>query len=391
MDGMVDRPDDDSGAEPTPLHAPTDSEHERRLREVLARQADQIHPGDRFADIQARIDPARPARGWLWPVAVAAVVAIIVGVVGIPQLIARNEATSTSAEAPADAQTTDAQTTAAPGPAVTSSAVPQDSGSPTASSSGSTASASATSTDAYAIYYLGASLQRKETGEGSSAVRIYREFHRLPAATSRLDKVAAAVTAMATIRPDDPDYQTAWSTIGTVEVSATDGGLLVNLDADGFPAALSNSFTAAQTLQQLVWTATAAYGDSVPVTVVVGGGTNVSWGKDMFGQPLTRDVSLRSPVWITDPVTAQTDQAGRVTVIGESTSFEGTVGYQIRDTRTGDVVVDGSTQGGANGDFAPFEFTVDLAAGSYTVIVYAPDASGANPLGEGDSKTWTVA
>lgn len=387
---MVDRPDDpeqDPGSEPTPLPTPPDPDHERRLREVLAREADEIRPGDRFADIQARIDPARPARGWLWPVAIAAVLVVIVGVVGIPQLIARNEATSTSAEAPASNETPNA-----PAPAASSTGGPQDSGGSAGSPSPAvSASASATSTKAFAIYYLGASLQRTEAGEGTSSVRIYREFHRLPVGTSRLGWVAAAVTAMATIRPDDPDYQTAWSTIGMVEVSESGGGLMVDLNSDGFPAALSNSFTAAQTLQQLVWTATAAYGESVPVTVVVDGGTNVSWGKDMFGRPLTRDVSLRSPVWIIDPVTAQTDQAGRVTVTGESTSFEGTVDYQIRSAQTGDVVAEGSAQGGANGDFAPFELTVDLVAGDYTVIVFAPDASGANPLGEGDSKTWTVA
>lgn len=393
MARMADRPDDpadDPTDDPTPL-SPLDPEQERRLREVLARRADQIHPSDRFADIQARVGPERSARGWLWPVAVAAVLVIVVGAVGIPRLVARNQAYPSSADGQAASQTAPVPV---PAPAASGSATPQASSSSAVASPSSTASsasaAPATSTAAYPIYYLGSSLQRTEAGAGTSQVRLYREFHRLPVAASRLDKVAAAVTAMATIRPDDPDYLTAWPTIGAVTVRTTGGGLLVDLGADGFPAALPNSFTAAQALQQLVWTATAAYGDAVPVTVLVGGRTNVSWGKDLFGRPVSRDLALKSPVWITDPVTGQRDHAGRVTVTGVSTAFEGTVAYQIRAAKTGDVVAEGSAQGGANGVFAPFEFSADLPAGSYTVVVYAPDASGANPLGEGDSKTWTV-
>lgn len=375
---MVDRlePDD-----PTPLHAPPDPELERRLREVMSGHAGRIHPGDRFADIQAEVGRRRPARRWLWAVAAAAAVVLVAGAVVIPQL-GQGDRFPVAAE---DASTRPAPI---PSPPVESAAGTSSSGESAAPSAGSSVTQPARSATV-PVYYLGSSVQRTEAGVENERIRLFREDHTMPVSSTPLAKVTAAIRAMAT-GPLDPDYQTAWTTLGDVEVTEADGGLRVNLAADGFPAALPNSFTGAEAIQQLVWTATAAYGKPVAVTVLVDGATNVSWGKDLFGTPVSRDLNLQAPVWITDPLTDQHDTAGRVTVIGISTSFEATLGYQIRDATTADLITEGTATGGANGDFAPFRFTVDLEPGQYTVVVFAPDASGANPLGEGDSKTWYV-
>jgi len=227
-------------------------------------------------------------------------------------------------------------------------------------------------------------------GADTERVRLYREFHRLPVSATPMAKVAAAVTALASTPPADPDYRTAWTTIGSVQVTEVGGGLQVDLGADGFPAGLPDSFTAVQAIQQLVWTATAAYGRNVAVRVLVDGGTNVSWGRGLFGTSVSRDPNLWAPVWILDPVTDGRDAAGKVRVSGISTAAEATVEWQIREARGGDLVAEGTASGGANGQYAPFAFDVELRPGQYTVMVYAPDLSGANPLGEGDSKTWSV-
>lgn len=378
---MADRPDD-----PTPLHTPPDPELERRVREVLARRAAEIRPRDRFAEIQAEASRGRPvARRRLLAVLAAAAIVVVAGVVVLPQL-GQPDSFPASAE-------NNPGTVPIPSPPPSRSAASGASPSQRESTPQETGSqASSTEPDraeAVPVYYLGSTLQRTEAGTLDHRVRLFREFHRMPVSPSPFAKVAAAVGAMSTTRLD-PDYRTAWTTLGDVAVTEVAGDLRIDLAADGFPAALPDSFTAAEAIQQLVWTATAAYGKDVAVTVVVDGGTNVSWGKELFGTPVSRDADLRAPVWITDPASDQHDQAGRVTVIGTSTSFEATLGYQIRQAETGDLVTEGTATGGANGQYAPFSFTVDLEPGHYTVVVFAPDMSGANPLGEGDSKTWFV-
>lgn len=372
---MADQPTPPSPDDRTPLHGPADPELERRIRAVMGRQADRIRPGDRYADILGEASRQRTGQRWLWPVVAAAAIALLAGVIGVPRLIEANR--------PAPSVQVPAATQPAPVPSPAST-------SPGASVSPEPSASDSARTEAVGVYYLASTVQRTETGAETDRVRLFREFHRMPGSPTRLAKVAGAITAMATTPPLDPDYRTAWTTLGAVEVSEVGGGLQIDLAADGFPAGLPDSFTAVQAIQQLVWTATAAYGKSVPVTVLVDGGTNVSWGRNLFGTPVSRDPNLQSPVWILDPVTDQRDQAGVVTVNGISTATEATIGWQVRDADTGDVVFEGSTTGGANGEYAPFEFDVRLKAGTYTVVVFAPDLSGQNPLGEGDSKTWVV-
>ncbi|HMO11698.1 MAG TPA: Gmad2 immunoglobulin-like domain-containing protein, partial [Actinotalea sp.] len=67
-----------------------------------------------------------------------------------------------------------------------------------------------------------------------------------------------------------------------------------------------------------------------------------------------------------------------VTVSGEGTAFEATLLYQVTRAGTEDVVAEGYTMGGANGEVGPWEIELTLDPGEYDVSVWEPG------MGEGD-------
>lgn len=67
-----------------------------------------------------------------------------------------------------------------------------------------------------------------------------------------------------------------------------------------------------------------------------------------------------------------------VTVTGEGTGFEATLLYRVTPAGSADVVAEGFTTAGANGEVGPYTFEVDLDPGEYTVQVWEPG------MGEGD-------
>lgn len=75
------------------------------------------------------------------------------------------------------------------------------------------------------------------------------------------------------------------------------------------------------------------------------------------------------------PEPNETVDGPEVTVRGEGTAFEGTLLYEVMRPETDEVVAHDFVQAGANGTVEPFEFTVELEPGFYTVRVWEPDAS----------------
>lgn len=212
------------------------------------------------------------------------------------------------------------------------------------------------------VYWIGDSGQR---------AWLYREF--LPLAEHPQGAVAAAVQALSSEQPADPDYRSGW-TEPLTGVTVEEGADAITVD---LPAAAVAELDVASpegnaTLQQLVWTVTAAADSDVEVTITTDG--------EPFVDALARDPAIRGQVWVITP--QQGGTLDRPAVIeGTSTSFEGTLGYEIT---AGDSVVDsGTTTGGANGDFAEFTIEAGLEPGEYTVAVFGTDPSGGES-GEGD-------
>jgi len=85
------------------------------------------------------------------------------------------------------------------------------------------------------------------------------------------------------------------------------------------------------------------------------------------GQPVTS-----GPNSLLSPGDGATVVGPTVTVTGDGTAFEGTLQYEVTDTASGDVVDQGSTQAGANGEVGPYEFELTLDPGTYTVRVWEP-------------------
>jgi hypothetical protein len=188
-------------------------------------------------------------------------------------------------------------------------------------------------------------------------------------------------------KASDPDYSSPWSADPTATVTSSGGRLVVDLSA----AAASGSAGpggAQLAVQQLVYTVTAAASSDDPVEVRVDGKARPSLFGTTVAQTLTRDpqADVQAPAWITSVTAA----AGSVTVKGLGTAFEGTLMYTLTNSAGTEVARD-AVQAGANGTFAPFSFTAQVPAGTYTVAVFAPDESGgeAGPTA-GDTKTVTV-
>jgi len=78
---------------------------------------------------------------------------------------------------------------------------------------------------------------------------------------------------------------------------------------------------------------------------------------------------------VTSPLEGEHVAGPVVTVTGSGTAFEATLSYRVLRAGTDEVVAEGWTTGGANGEVGPFTFDVELAPGAYVVEVWEPDMS----------------
>ena len=91
-------------------------------------------------------------------------------------------------------------------------------------------------------------------------------------------------------------------------------------------------------------------------------------------------VAVDGPNTISAPAQGTVLAGPSVTVTGEGTAFEATLRYQVLGTGTGEVVTEGFTTAGANGEIGPYSFTVALEPGDWTIQVWEPGMAD----GEGD-------
>jgi hypothetical protein len=208
--------------------------------------------------------------------------------------------------------------------------------------------------------------------ETAAGPRLQREFHRLPAA----DPATAAVRAMLA-RPTgtDPDYRNPWPAGTTLRgpVASTPDAITVDLTAAP-PSELA--------AQQLVFTVQGALGQTTPVRLLHDGVPT--------GPPIPRGdpYALRSLVQIDAPADG-TSAASPVTVTGEAAVFEATLHWTVLSGST--TVRTGVTSTAEGQTFAPFQFSLDLPPGRYTVRISEDDPSdGAGRPVLTDDRTVTV-
>lgn len=230
-------------------------------------------------------------------------------------------------------------------------------------------------------------------GDNDGAILLYREFLK---GEGGGDPIAAAVQAMTTNAPLDPDYFGSWSSAGTVSASISPGNIItVDISRDAF-GTRTDEGSAYRAVQQLVYTATAAAansglvsgGDPSSVVILVDGETGFNaFGHIELGGQMQRDTTLMAPIWVIEPQQGEVRDQPEITVSGSGVSddavlywrIDQVVGAELKPFRSG-------TVGLEEGPSAPglFEFTVALEPGEYEVTVFDRPAADQDTRDEAD-------
>lgn len=264
-------------------------------------------------------------------------------------------------------------TVASPSQTPTQSAAPSGSASPSGSPSPSSTPSGNRAT-AY-VYYI---------HDDAAGPRLYREQHLAvgdgPLAAGSLG--AGAVRAMFG-KPDDPDYATPWD--GTTLLGYAKDGDTATVDLSSFVAVGAGLEEVA--VQELVYTVTANDTSVKRVRLLVDGKAPSSGHQD-WSQPISRApmVDVQGLIWLLSP-TQDATVTSPVTIEGYGTAFEGTVSWEVR--RDGEVVEQGVTAGGSNGEFDTFTDTVALPPGEYEIRAFESSAKDGSPI-HIDTKNVTV-
>lgn len=207
-------------------------------------------------------------------------------------------------------------------------------------------------------------------GEAMPSIYLYREFVKVP---DQGGKVKTALLGMMTLKPTDPDLVTFWSKPSRLDVKQSGDNIVVDVSKDAFKNTDLGSGAAALSLQQLVYTATAAAQSPGSVTILVDGKAAEVWGAVSVGDPMKRDATVRAPIWIESPAEGAVLPAGKITLKGEANVFEGHVALEVLDA-DGQVVVSKFATG-AMGEFKAFSKVVTLSVGKYRLLAFSPDVS----------------
>lgn len=199
------------------------------------------------------------------------------------------------------------------------------------------APAAAATTRTAAVYYVG------DTGTRAA---LYREFRQVPVVGG---PIRTAVEAMLHVPARDPDYSSLWPRSTRIRsVSVRSGIATVDFSREALTGHAGSGFACAS-LQQLVYTVTAANPGVSKVRLrvegrsagVVSGFWGVGCGRDvpMARQPV---FNILAPVQISNVLHAQFVPRSFI-VSGEATVFEAVVSWSVSDQATRRVLSSGST------------------------------------------------
>jgi len=219
------------------------------------------------------------------------------------------------------------------------------------------------------VYYVGTQVIQAEGGGTISTPKLYREFHRRSVGDgSTVAKTRAAVAEM--LRPSayDPDYRSHWPPSSRVR-SVRIAGDTVLVDLSGVTRGGPSGAVARQTVQQLVWTVTAASGKPLVRLLVDGAPVRSLWGMPV-GDAMRRGdaVAALARFWLIDP--QQGDHVGHTFTmkLAAINPYEGTA--YVRASQGGkEVLFEYVTMSGGNPSQAKGSITLTLPPGRYTVEV----------------------
>lgn len=256
-------------------------------------------------------------------------------------------------------------------PPTTTPPPPAGTTSPTVTTSPTTTPPPAGTPDEVPVYYLG-------TARGRTM--LYREFRTVTPADATLPaRIAAAVREMLRDDPLDQDYFGAWPDSAMVRDVRIEGATAI-VDLGGVATNSVGAETTAASLQQLVWTVTAAAADAGSpvdgVRLLIDGSTQGDlWGHVAIDGVLGRAPALdtQAPVWLISP--QQDATVGRTFAVHvDGAVFEATIALRVRDS-TG-AVIDERSVTLSNGAPSRGQATVELtlSPGRYTLeaLYYSP-------------------
>lgn len=360
---------------PIPLGDAEDDDTTRLLRRALNQEADMVQPTDKLSSITERIDDSERRPRWVPVLAAVAAVAVIGVGAALGLGLGGDDDPVTPAAPPTDSPTSE------PAPPPTE---------PAPSETPAWTTPPPAEGDVLPVYWV---------GEQGSRFALFREFGEAGPADPAA-RVQAAVDAALGGSPADPDYSSPWADGAAATTSLGDSEIAIDLNAAAAGSSMGSEL-AVVAVQQLVWTATAAAVQDVPVRITVEGEAADLFGTVSTSEPISRGSGQEDPrslVWIDLPDGASTPVAQR-TVSGEGVNaYENTLNYTLE--RDGSVVDEGffGVSGPPNGE--PVDtgqrgtWEVDLEVsepGEYTLTVEVPDASdGESTVRSFDSKTFTA-
>ncbi|MBO9523381.1 MAG: GerMN domain-containing protein [Nocardioidaceae bacterium] len=303
------------------------STDDRDLTALLHETAEQITPHGTLEEIRSRTGNP-PARRWALPaLAAAAALALVVG--GIGWALRDHE-----------------------------------------KGGGTTTPATRTETAELTIYYAGPSVSFD--GKASASHALFAERHELTSDDLPRTAVQDAISG----RPADPDYLSLWPQGVTVDKVAYDaaGKGLVTVELSGPLQGIAEERTRDQMLasRAVVRTALDAVDAGPDAGVQFSYNGVLDAGVVQYRGDGTVDLAK---VQITSLTNGQTVPAGPLTVKGMAATFEANVVWEV--LVGGDAVVkQDHTTAAECCTLAPYEFTVDLEPGTYTIVAHDTDESG---------------
>ncbi|MCU6478744.1 GerMN domain-containing protein [Arthrobacter sp. A2-55] len=248
-----------------------------------------------------------------------------------------------------------------------------------------------TTTQTSPVYWL---------GHSNDAVYLYREFQPTPGTD---DPIVAALRAMMTTKPKDPDYFSVWDKPSRIGASISAKNVItVDVSSDAFAQKVDTGI-AQRSIAQLVYTATAAASmaglidpaATVQVSVLVDGHTGYqAFGHVPLTKPLTRDAGFVAPVWIVDPGNGATFKTLPLKVSGQAMSPSGTLGWALApmvDGKASGPVLTGTVAIPQGPDkLGTFNFNVVPPLGSYELSVFIADPKAPNGRAGVDTKVVTL-